>query len=165
MTEAVKSILLRELSAVCVAALVTTRRLCRVCLYRTCVYTVHGSPCAGSQQFCRTFKAEGESERAYSAARHRSSYGATSVDHLSKRGPLTGGQRISFRAASRDDFPNFSRFVAGLDFPFPFLSRSGPSPDEPKFITPLSSQFQVWSVKPGAFFYQIKHCLYRPAVP
>src|SRR5258707_15754706 len=152
MAEAVKSILLRELSAVCVAVSVTTRRLCRVGLYRTSVYTVHGSPCAGSQQFCRTFKAEGESERAYSAARHRSSYGATSVDHLSKRGPLAGGQRISFRAASRDDFPNFSRFVADVELPFAFLHKKGPTRYEPKFLNPRPPHVQGWGVNPGDFF-------------
>jgi hypothetical protein len=65
---------------------------------------------------------------------------------------LAGGQRISFRAASRDDFPNFSRFVAGIDLPLPFLSRSGHSRYEHKFITPVSSQLQVWSVNPGDFF-------------
>jgi hypothetical protein len=119
------------------------RRLCRLVeLYRNFVPTVDRSACGGGRRSRRASSHDGFSEDSY----------------------LAGGRGCSCRTSSRrDGFSESSRFVAGVDFPLPFL-RCCHSRNEHKFIISVSSQFQFGGLYPGDFFCKIKHGLDRPTV-
>ena len=86
-------------------------------------------------------------------------------DGFSKGVDLAAGRQGSRpRTSSRDFVSKVSCFVAGGDFPLPFLGGCCYSRNEHKFIISVSCRFQFGSVYPGYLFCKKKHCLDRPAV-